>query len=39
MVESYELIKQMKEYADQNNVPIMLDDGITFLTNYIKKIK
>lgn len=37
MVESYELIKQMKEYADQNNVPIMLDDGITFLTNYIKK--
>lgn len=32
-----DLIKQIKDYALTNNVPIMTDDGITFLTEYIKK--
>lgn len=31
------MIKKIKEYADKNNVPIMLDDGIDFLTTYIIK--
>lgn len=31
------IIKQIKDYADKNNVPIMLDDGITYLLNYIRK--
>ncbi len=31
------LINQMREYADVNNVPIMTDEGIKFLTNYIYK--
>jgi len=30
-------IEQIKEYARLNRVPIMLDDGIKFLTNYIKE--
>lgn len=29
------IIKQIKDYADKNNVPIMMDDGIDYLTNYI----
>lgn len=33
----YSVIKEMKEYAERNNVPIMLDDGIDFLTTYIIK--
>lgn len=37
MVDNYELIKEMRDYADLNNVPIMLDDGLEYLTNYIKK--
>ena len=32
-----EQIEQIKEYAKENNVPIMLEDGIEFLTDYIKK--
>ena len=32
-----ELIKNIKEYAVNNNVPIMTDDGINFLVDYIKK--
>ena len=32
-----ERIKQIKEYAKENNVPIMMEDGIEFLTDYIKK--
>lgn len=32
-----ERIEQIKEYAKENNVPIMLEDGIEFLTDYIKK--
>ncbi len=31
------IIKQIKDYADINNVPIMLDDGMDFLLDYIKK--
>ncbi|MCI8459803.1 MAG: O-methyltransferase [Bacilli bacterium] len=29
------MIKQIRDYADKNNVPIMLDEGINYLTNYI----
>lgn len=32
-----DLIKQMKKYAEENNVPIMSEDGIDFLTTYCKK--
>ena len=32
-----EEIEQIKKYAEENNVPIMLEDGIDFLTAYIKK--
>ena len=31
------LIRQMKEYALDNNVPIMTEGGINYLTKYIKK--
>ena len=34
-----EEIESIKNYALENNVPIMQDDGINYLTNYIKKIK
>lgn len=37
MVEQHALIKQMKEYAEKNNVPIMMDEGIDFLTTFILK--
>lgn len=30
-------IKELKEYAIENNIPIMQDDGIDFLTNFIVK--
>ena len=30
-------IKQMKEYAEANNVPIMTDEGIQYLLKYIQK--
>lgn len=30
------MIEYLEEYAKQNNVPIMLPDGITFLCQYIK---
>jgi len=30
------IIKEMEEYAIENNVPIMTKDGIEFLMNYIK---
>jgi len=33
------IIKEIKEYAEKNNVPIMTDEGISFLTNYIYKNK
>ena len=31
------IIKEIKEYAEVNNVPIMNDSGIKYLTNYIEK--
>ena len=34
---NYSKIKEIKEYAKVNNVPIMLDDGIDFLTTFIIK--
>lgn len=39
MVEMHQDIKQMKEYAKEFNVPIMMEDGINFLTNFIIKHK
>jgi predicted O-methyltransferase YrrM len=30
------IISQIKDYADKNNVPIMTDEGINYLLNYIK---
>ncbi len=33
------LIKEMEHYAKEYNVPIMLEDGIEFLTEYIKNNK
>lgn len=32
-----EEIEKIKKYAVDNNVPIMMEDGIEFLTDYIKK--
>ena len=37
MVDLYKDIREIKTYALENNVPIMLDDGIDFLINYIVK--
>ena len=37
MVDVYKDIREIKTYALENNVPIMLDDGIDFLINYITK--
>ena len=34
-----EEIESIKNYALEDNVPIMQDDGINYLTNYIKKNK
>lgn len=31
------MIEEIEKYAKDNNVPIMLKDGIEFLTDYIKK--
>ncbi len=31
------MIEEIEKYAKLNNIPIMLPDGILFLTNYIKK--
>ncbi len=39
MVEVHAKIKEMKNYAKENNVPIMMDEGINFLTNFIIKHK
>lgn len=36
IVDNLEKIKRIEEYAKNNNVPIMLPDGIEFLLNYIK---
>ena len=37
MVKMKEEIESIKKYATINNVPIMQDSGINYLTNYIKK--
>ena len=37
MVDQHMLIREIKEYANSNNIPIMLDDGINFLTTFILK--
>ena len=37
MVNDYQEIKIIEEYAEENNVPIMTKEGITYLTNYIIK--
>ena len=34
---NYTLLKGIKEYANVNNVPIMQDEGIDFLTTFIIK--
>ena len=31
------LIKQIKDYAELNNVPIMTDDGMNYVMDYIRK--
>lgn len=33
----HEELKQIKKYAEENNIPIMLDDGIDFLTTFLIK--
>ena len=35
--ETYQIIKEIKDYAKKNKVPIMEDAGIDFLTNFIIK--
>ena len=37
MVEAHQEIKEIKEYAKINNVPIMMEEGINFLTTFIIK--
>ena len=32
-----QLLKEMEEYAKENNIPIMMDDGLKFIEDYIKK--
>ena len=32
-----EELKKIEAYAKENHVPIMEEEGITFLTNYIKE--
>ncbi len=39
MNKEYEIVKEIRTYAKENNVPIMMDDSIEFLTNYIVKNK
>ena len=34
MVNTIDLIKEMKEYAEDNNVPIITDEGINYIRNY-----
>ncbi|MBR2246975.1 MAG: O-methyltransferase [Bacilli bacterium] len=37
MVEKYSMVKKIREDALNNKVPIIMDDGINFITNYIIK--
>ncbi|MFV0479945.1 MAG: O-methyltransferase [Anaerorhabdus sp.] len=34
-----EKLEQLKQYAYENDVPIMMDDGIDFLCQYIQEVK
>ena len=36
---NYQMIKEIKKYAEEENIPIMQDEGINFLTNFIVKNK
>lgn len=36
-IDQFRYIKEIKEYAKEHKVPIMQDDGINFLTNFIIK--
>lgn len=37
MVDRYAIIRKIKQYAEDNNVPIMMQEGIDFLTTFILK--
>ena len=37
MVELHHDIKELKKFAKENNVPIMMEDGINFLTTFVIK--
>lgn len=37
MVDRHQEIRLIKEYAKENDVPIMLDDGINYLTTFVIK--
>lgn len=37
MVDVHHELKAIEEYAEENNVPIMLEDGINFLTTFLIK--
>lgn len=37
MINTTDVVKQMKEYAEENNVPIMSEEGISYLTAYCMK--
>ena len=37
MVNKEQLIEEMKTYADENNVPIITDEGINYIKDYIEK--
>ena len=39
MVNTCSALQEIKTYAEENNVPIMTNEGITYLTNYIIKYK
>ena len=39
MVVNTDVIKSMRKYADENNVPIMSDEGISYLTSFCIKNK
>ena len=36
MVNKEQLIEEMKTYADENNVPIITDEGINYIKKYIE---
>ena len=38
ITEPYQLVAEIKKYALDNKVPIMQDEGIDYLINYIKTI-